>query len=187
VNGRSILPMVPAVAILTVRHLERRRNASTTAWPVGMTAGLTLGALLAMLVTWSDCQMARAARLSAQATEAEAQRGAGTLWFEGHWGFQYYLGPDAKISNYIQPAFKEGDFLAIPENNSYVPLPTKEEHAQRLEVIDAHGPRWLSTLNKAVGAGFYASAIGPLPFAIGRVPPEKTALFVIGPAPKGPQ
>jgi 4-amino-4-deoxy-L-arabinose transferase-like glycosyltransferase len=184
VNGRSILPLVPAVAILAVRHLERRSTAAEKAWPRGITAGLAVGALVAVLVEQADCQMAHAARLSAEATEAKYRHGTGTLWFEGHWGFQYYLGSlGAKISDTTQPAFKQGDYLAIPYNNSYI-IPPQGDQAQFLEIMNTDGPSWLSTLNKEVGAGFYASTIGPLPFALGRVPPERVIIYQMGPAPR---
>ena len=39
------------------------------------------------------------------------------------------------------------------------------------------GPRWLSTMSKPLGAGFYSSVWGPLPLAFGRVPPEDADIY----------
>jgi len=36
-----------------------------------------------------------------------------------------------------------------------------------------------------VGAGFYASVWGPLPFAFGQVPPERVLVYVAGQPPDG--
>jgi hypothetical protein len=33
--------------------------------------------------------------------------------------------------------------------------------------------RWMSTLSPELGAGFYSSVFGPLPFAVGGVAPER--------------
>jgi len=45
------------------------------------------------------------------------------------------------------------------------------------EIVTVPQSPFLATMSQPVGAGFFASIAGPLPFAFGRVPPEKTVVF----------
>jgi 4-amino-4-deoxy-L-arabinose transferase-like glycosyltransferase len=188
VNGRSILPMAPAVAILLARRLERNtpvagKDRNDIGFP-----GRAAGAIVAMLVANADFHLAKAARLSAEQTYARYVQPGQVLWFQGHWGFQYYiqrLDPNAKAINSGQSQTNPGDLVAVPLNNSNVrrlntPL------ARPWKALKISGPRWLSTNSEDVGAGFYASLWGPLPFAVGRVPPETVLVYVVGQRPDNP-
>jgi hypothetical protein len=73
--------------------------------------------------------------------------------------------------------FKPGEFIAVPDHNpSSISLAPGSVLAQGQFLVA--GPPWLTTMNDAVGAGFYGSFWGPLPFAFGRVPPEKVVIGV---------
>jgi 4-amino-4-deoxy-L-arabinose transferase-like glycosyltransferase len=87
VNGRSLLPMLPAVGIL----LARRWQHAGKLRPRALAAGVTASALLALLVAQSDFQLAVAVRRSAQESMARYGQNQAAVWFEGHWGFQYYM------------------------------------------------------------------------------------------------
>lgn len=172
INARSVLPMVPAVAILIARSLEQRREAGSNAGRMRLLVPLSLSAALAWWVAWSDFCLATAVRETTRQSHARYGNGAGNLWFQGHWGFQYYMEAyGAKAVDALRPAFKPGDHLATPSNNSNVQR-LKELAATEPGQILVKGPRWLATVSTAVGAGFYASLWGPLPFAFGHVPPE---------------
>jgi hypothetical protein len=70
-----------------------------------------------------------------------------------------------------QSLVRPGDFLYIPVNNTNV----HEIPAQALsEIVSVAYPSNLpiTTMNPAVGAGFYAHVWGPLPWAVGWPPPE---------------
>jgi len=183
VNGRSILPMAPAVGILLARRLEQGALTGKNPRQWDVLICLVVGAALALLVARADFLFATAVRQSAERTHAKYGRGRETLWFEGHWGFQYYmekLGSKAVATR--QSVAKQGDFLAIPLNNTNV-YPPDRKYALLLEVLSIHGPRWLTTTSDQVGAGFHSSVWGPLPFVFGRVPPERVFMYVIGPTP----
>jgi hypothetical protein len=186
VNGRSILPMVPAVAILIVRRLERNTavgwKPSKFAVPIALAASAALG----LLVARADYLFAVATQQTAVQTFARFGNEQKNLWFEGHWGFQYYMESSGFAALDVQRSqIKPGNILAIPENNTGIAPPNPEAVA-RQEEIEVHGPNFLSTMNVQVAAGFYASLRGPLPFAFGKVPPESVLLFFLktnGPAP----
>jgi 4-amino-4-deoxy-L-arabinose transferase-like glycosyltransferase len=176
VNGRSILPMTPAVGILIARGWEQKRPLGTTAWTPGVVLALAASAILSLLVARSDAQVAQTARRSAQATFAKYSHGPGKLWFQGHWGYQYYMDALGAVAlDLKQPALQAGDFLAVPLHNCFIFLP-KPDAASLVEVLTEPGPTWLTTWSPDVGAGFY-SFPGPLPFAFGRVPPDQVAVY----------
>src|ERR1035437_2883605 len=187
VNARSILPMAPAVGILIARRLEAGVLAGKKIRHGDLQICFAVGAALALLVTRADFRLATTVRQSTEQTVARCGQGGGTLWFEGHWGFQYYmekLGAKEVAAKKSTP--KSGDFLAIPLNNSNMTPPdSKEAHPWKAFLFQ--GPGRLATTSKEVGAGFYASLWGPLPFAFGSVPPETVLVYVLGTAPPSSQ
>src|SRR5258706_16211547 len=96
-----------------------------------------------------------------------------TLWFEGHWGFQYYMeGRGASPLDMRLSPLAIGDRVVIPGNNSNLfPFPP-DTVTPRARTDYAAFP-FLSTMSPDLGAGFYVDIWGPLPFAFGRVPPER--------------
>jgi hypothetical protein len=205
VNGRSLLPMAPAVAILLWRRIE------SSNWLKGPTyLGFAFGAaaLISVLVTRADYQLANTARTAAAEVRQTLDRSF-PIWFQGHWGFQYYAeaqGLSAFDLRYSQ--IKPGDLMVIPHDNvNRVVIPS--DMIESGETFNTRYPRiapgdlmvtprflqpgvyvipsymiepvatirelpcsWMSTMNRAVGADFYSNVWGPVPFALGRVPPE---------------
>jgi hypothetical protein len=66
---------------------------------------------------------------------------------------------------------EKGDLVILPGNGDNVRWRFEQTSTplQRL-LVPAHP--WLSTMNNATGAGFYADIWGPLPFALRGGPPE---------------
>jgi 4-amino-4-deoxy-L-arabinose transferase-like glycosyltransferase len=178
VNGRSILPMAPAVGILLARRLEEKTLARREAWTRGVAVCLAAGAALAFFVVRSDFLLANAVRESARETFAKYGRDHAAFWYEGHWGFQYYMDlSGAAPLDLKNPALKAGDALAMPVHNAFISQPDTAAADVR-EIIAVQGPRLLTTWSEDVGAGFYSSVPGPLPFAFGHVPPENVVVYV---------
>jgi hypothetical protein len=176
VNARSLLPLVPALAILVVRRLERN---SFAAKPVPL--ALTLGGALGMSVAHADFLYAIAVRQSAAETVTKFSPPNGNLWFQGHWGFQFYMEKwGALVIDTKHPGLKPGDHLAMPLSNTSL-LPIDPANTELLGTISVSGPQSLATWNPAVGGGFYAAVTGPLPFAFGRVPSEQVAVYLLKP------
>ena len=177
VNGRSILPMVPAMGILIVRRLEKQFPAGDKVWFRGTFICLAASAALALLVTRADVVLARAVRESARETCAKLHSDGRTIWFQGHWGFQFYMEQSgARAIDLANPALIPGDKFAVPVNNSNLRSPKLDLSAPG-EFIAVSKSRFLTTMDEFAGAGFYASLTGPLPFAFGAVPPERVAIF----------
>ena len=179
VNGRSLLPMAPAVAILAARRLDRLAPSSGAAAAARLLPA-AVAAALALAITRGDYRLAAAGREAAAAVERRTAGRTGTLWFFGHWGFQHYMEAiGAKPVDAATTRFQPGDLVAVPSNNTNTPALPVEWVAAR-EPIPLGGPRWVTTLHPALGAGFYASDFGPLPFSFGRPPPERCELIRIG-------
>jgi 4-amino-4-deoxy-L-arabinose transferase-like glycosyltransferase len=173
INGRSLLPMLPAVGILLARRWDvgGRRSPRALHW------GLAMSALLALLVAQSDYQLAVAVRRSAQAVFVRCAQSRQTIWFEGHWGFQYYLEQwGAAPVDFKHSRQLPGDILVVPQHNTDVAMPAPEIVGHR-DMLSVSCPSGCATWQGAVGAGFYSSVVGPLPFAFGRVPPENVLIF----------
>ena len=176
VNGRTILPLIPAVAILVVRRLEGR-NVS----PRRVAGVLAAGALLALLVARADFLQAEAVRENALQVLRKNLPTPGALWFQGHWGFQFYMQAfGARPLDLKNPGLRPGDKMAVPYANTDAKAMEPETTAL-LEIFTAGEPGWLSVWDQKTGAGFYAASAGPLPFAFGRTTPEHTAVYQLKP------
>jgi len=177
VNGRSILPMAPVAGILIARRLERDVAAGRKISPRSVAACLAASSLFALLVARADYLLSVAARQSARQVCACPRSEPGRLWFQGHWGFQYYMEAlGASAINNGHSVLKLGDILAVPSNNTNL-LPPGSEMIL-LKTFTIPGPYLLTTCNARAAAGFFfASVQGPLPFAFGSVPPETVALY----------
>jgi hypothetical protein len=180
VNERSILPMAPAVGILLVRALDRQGETGRQIkgwwrirWP------LILAAIVALSVCWADYTLAGTARDAAKTIRQAYKNQPNVIWFQGHWGFQYYMetyGGRALDFKGSRPLI--GDIIVFPVNNSNV-MPLLKDKVFLGKVFEFTPCRWLSTMNAPLGAGFYANIWGPLPFVLGRVPVEKYYVFFV--------
>lgn len=175
-NGRSILPLVPAAGILLARWIEQRGKSKKSTGTRSLAVGITAAALIAIGVAWADMRLADSARRAAKEIHAKYGGRDSRLWFEGHWGFQYYMEAlgampiDQKNSRFVP-----GDIIVVPENNTNISPPPKE-WTRAVETLEIPASRWIATMN--YGAGMYSDAFGPLPFAVGVVPPERYAIYV---------
>ncbi len=175
VNGRSLLPMAPAVGILLARRFQTQAARKKAASPGLNRLLIPLGAsaALSFLVAQADYLLASTVQDSALELREQYGQGAQTMWFEGHWGFQYYMEALGGRAYPMDPSvLQPGDTVSVPHNNSnlkYLNLPFVNYKFE--------GPEYLACMNLNVGAGFYSTVGGPLPFAFGRVPAERVMVY----------
>jgi 4-amino-4-deoxy-L-arabinose transferase-like glycosyltransferase len=189
ITSRTVLPMAPAVAILLIRRFKIStgvavavtggrglpilplRTAAATWWP------LLPAALVSLLITTADYKLADTARLASRSFQNRFRNEQGTVWFEGHWGFQYYMEQwGAKPLDRAERGMISGDVLIVPLSNSNVsptpPVPTTGPPEQ------VNYPQFLlATMSPEMHTGFYSSRWGPLPWVFGRIPPEQYLIF----------
>jgi hypothetical protein len=177
VNGRSLLPLVPAVAIVVIRRYERTR-ASARTWALW----LVLPAVaLSLLCATADSARANTTRDAAGRIAARAGQFDTRLLINGHWGFQYYLMQAGGI-----PCDAHGgdlyrdDIVATAFNNTNL-LPTNfdPDTFERIGHLDVVPFPFLTTMSEHANAGFYAGSWGPLPYAFGPAPAERYQLIML--------
>jgi 4-amino-4-deoxy-L-arabinose transferase-like glycosyltransferase len=178
VNGRSVLPMFPAIGILILRRLEASRGHDNVLRAKYIFIPLVPSLLIALSVTWADYEWADTARKAALDISHRYVNNQNTVWFQGHWGFQYYMEENsAKALNMNKSNILRGDIVITPSDNSNMfPLPEKK-FFNLVEVYKISPNRWLSTLSTSTGAGFYSSRWGPLPFVVGSAPESEYAIL----------
>lgn len=162
INGRSILPAIPAIAIVIARR--------TIGWPRWIVPALLVPALgLSLIVALADCSLAGANRAAADRLSRET--GPGRVWFSGHWGFQYYMMQNGAWPwDPQQGRARAGDWLIEPVNASNTE-PVLWDCDSVLRITEPTQP-FLATMQADCAAGFYSDIWGPLPFVFAKIPPE---------------
>jgi hypothetical protein len=190
VNGRSVLPLVPAAAVLIVRRLD----AGGARWRY---LSLVPSAALAFLVGWADYHQAGSAKLAAERLAERYVHPPEPCYSEGHWGFQYYAQLQGTVQWDVNSSYgRPGRYIIIPANNTNL-IPFEFGAITPVEIlfqpawpwlapVPVGNPRrvvpprpcfWLATMRESAGAGFYASIWGPLPFAFGPINADDTFVF----------
>jgi 4-amino-4-deoxy-L-arabinose transferase-like glycosyltransferase len=193
VNARSIFPAAPAVGILVVRRLERLQRLSAGWIQWRLMAPVAGAAILSMLVARADYQFANSARQAALEIHHRFADLPGTIWFEGHWGFQYYMEEHgAHILDTDTMHCEPGDLAVLPLNNCdlYMLPADSTEKIEPSVVVPTSAWDWTSkvfgghplgiaTMHPILLAGFYATGFGPLPFVFGDVPKDEYVLYQV--------
>jgi hypothetical protein len=183
-TGRTFLPAAPAIAILMVRRLERSaRLAPKNGHEPGapwLTISWSLAAGLAIAIALLDYGMGRSELRAATVIMRNFQAAGRTIYFEGHWGFQYYMQLlGGQPLDYVASKPQRGDLIVIPGNNTNTyPLRGRPHYDYRAEV---NTPSWGAVESLEMGAGYYVfmdQGGGPLPFVFGAAPKEPYYIHV---------
>ncbi|MBE7415327.1 MAG: glycosyltransferase family 39 protein [Deltaproteobacteria bacterium] len=157
INVRSILPMVPAVSILIMRAAEGR-GALRAYLPVIPAFAFSF------FITQADYNFANSARTAARLI-SDGYSGEGALWFQGHWGFQYYMESAGAVPIDTKGSvIRKGSMVAIPYNN--YGLKRFPDRLDKTGMVDSFPPQYVETMPQGGGAGFYAHQWGPMPFML---------------------
>jgi 4-amino-4-deoxy-L-arabinose transferase-like glycosyltransferase len=182
INARSVLPLIPAAAILIVRRLETMHHAWTRSLKLQVACGLIVSGVLSIWVAGADTRLANLAREAAQSVRGRTSNEVGTLWYEGHWGFQYYMEQLGALPvDALDFRIRPGDFVVVPENNARFAGFPPDVAFEKVAVLELPNPSGAALLNWQLGAGFYSSYWGPLPFAFGPAPPERYVIMRASP------
>lgn len=179
-NGRSNLPAAAALGILIVRRLERLRGEKRSAVAAPWIA-LAASAALSLAVTYSDYRWAEEVRRAAMGISRQFVKDDQVVYFQGHWGFQYYMeAGGARAMRFGQDSVGKNELLVVPTNNTQAVVPPLD-HAKQVARMIHREPSWLRTNSIDMSAGFYSSGLGALPFVFGAAPPD--AYYIV--VPKG--
>jgi 4-amino-4-deoxy-L-arabinose transferase-like glycosyltransferase len=182
INVRSVLPLIPAAGILLARRLDKVLAASLRPMTLKVAVALLLCSFISVWIARADAELANSARRAATLVWEKTRNRGGTLWFAGHWGFQYYMELlGGRPVDWDHPMLRPGDFVVMPLNNANMRI-VNPEYVASQEYYEVPMHSWAGTISPRLGAGFYSSYWGPLPFAIGRISPERYWVVQISPA-----
>jgi 4-amino-4-deoxy-L-arabinose transferase-like glycosyltransferase len=177
-TSRTFLPLAPAVAIWGLRALDRRQAMmKRAANRLGLAVIVLLGLVLSLAVAAADASWANSARQAASMIPEFLFTRDGIdsarLWFQGHWGFQYYMEQQgSRPIDFTRSKLLPDEFVVIPNlqsNTTFLP-PAAADTEQPLGF---HVLQGVSTISPVAGAQFYMSQIGlPFPYAFGPNVPE---------------
>jgi len=179
VNARIFLPMVPAAGILVMRRISGRTPSHSSKDFLHILP-LVPALLLALWLNWSDYSLADSARRATAEIRQRYGNHEGTLWFLGHWGFQYYMEAiGAKAIDFEKSTLVPGDRLVVPLNNTNIYSIKSDNSLGIIDELRYPSGRGLSTMDSSLGAGFYTDLWGPLPFAFGKTADERYEIFLV--------
>ena len=179
INGRSVLPMVPAIGIFLARRIGKNRNnpISPTTWRIFLP--LAPAVCISLCVCLADYSLANTARDAAAAISQKFASSKRSVWFQGHWGFQYYMqAAGCKALDFKKNRTKQGDIVVIPLNNTNIKsLPFTNSSP---DTIFSFAPiLWCGTMSRKLNSGFYSDWKGPAPFIFGPMPKEEYMIFIV--------
>lgn len=164
VNGRSLLIAAPALGIIMMRKVEKQQCSGQPPAVYSFIIPLAFSLFIALAVAQADYRFANSQREAAYRIARNFST-QGRTWFQGHWGFQYYMELlGARPLEYLETKFHKGDVAVVPENNTFVDKLPDNLKVNRLSLSVAG---WLSTMNKFEGTAFHSGSWGPVPFKFG--------------------
>jgi len=183
VSARNVLPMAPFIGVLAVRWIERARMDATTpalapakGWFIAVAALLPV----AVLVLRADVRLAESEHDAAMMVHDFAiAAGSPRVWFQGHWGFQYYMQQwGAQEVDMNSSHCAKGDLLVLAWDNTNISdIPTRA--VRRLARVKPLPTYWIASLHLQMMAGFHSDLYGPLPYAIGNGRAERFDIYVL--------
>lgn len=178
INARSLLPAAPLVGMLIVRQWERSHAevASRARATAPLAAFVGLGLAATIWITWGDYRTAVTFRRAAVGAAARYSDPANPPWFQGHWGFQYYMQQaGARPMDYAaSPVARPGDRVIVPRFGNHLRIPTSAE-ARLIDTTFTPYEVPLATLSDELQAMFYAQAA--FPFRIVQQKPAECLIF----------
>lgn len=173
ISARAILPIAAASGILIMRSLDGGTRQITLS---RLLPALIAGFLVSFSASLADYSLAETARSSASAIIKRYTEEGRSIWFQGHWGFQFYMEENgAKAIDFRRSFIAPGDIIATPLNaTNRRAMPAG--FTEYIEEMRVPALSWASTMGLDSGAGFYASEWGPVPLRFGRT---KDEVFVV--------
>jgi 4-amino-4-deoxy-L-arabinose transferase-like glycosyltransferase len=187
---RHLLVALVPLLILLFRWFER----SPQHWRTVRTlaAGLLcLQGVVALAVNVSDYQYADSYRRFARRAVEMFQGQPKTVWFVGHWGWQFYAGRAGfRMMNRDGPYPTTGDVLIWPQKVHVGDVMSANPDLRlRLELVNSFEYRTglpIRTMNVEAGAGFYATIRRRIPYRFDiRSPLEVFRVYRVMPANPG--
>lgn len=161
---KYLVPSAPAAALLLARLLAAPAP-SRVVRPL-ITAVGTCGLVLGLLIAHADAAFAALGRHAAAQFIAPAVAQGRTVWFVGHWGYQWYaLHAGGRPLTRTPPVPAAGDLVVASARTHGAEMIELVKHRRAVATIvhDAPGGRIMGS-----GAGFFSNHWGDLPWTWSR-------------------
>lgn len=165
--ARSFVPLIAPVALLISRELGRTNVDARLA-----AAAVVACCVITLVAAGADAQFANASRTAARQIFERYGGDPHTKWFEGHWGFQYYMTQVGGVPADVRTSVAHGKDLWFTPTNSSAVFETLPPN-RLIDTIALRGSFPMSVMNRESRAGFYSDYMGPMPYVFGRPPTEK--------------
>jgi hypothetical protein len=183
VAARNLLPMIPALAILVAMRPARdeasggrKYSAAQEQKPLPLApfaVASALGLAVGVVAMWADADWAGGVRRTAGELAAKYQAEGKQVYFQGHWGFQYYMErAGAKAQDFRNPVPGASTIVVVPANNTNIE-PRAIPGWQLLDVRKETAGGGLYVNDPVSSAGFYCHIMGLLPLALAVETPDQ--------------
>ncbi|MEA2011780.1 MAG: hypothetical protein U9O87_01650 [Verrucomicrobiota bacterium] len=179
-NARTLLPMLPAVSILLIRRLDFLYNLKKRKTKILFLLFLMPITLTSLFIGYADKKNANAQKIVAEKITHALKDYSGEIYFQGHWGFQYYMESLGHIPfNINKPQVKKGDIIISPLNNTNVKSLGGKYYWSigSLQIIPCP---WLTTHSRKNKVSLYSGYWGLLPFVFTKVEPDLYMISIFG-------
>jgi len=175
INARSFILLVPVVGILLSNRLEEWGGNKKTIKRSISYSMIGIAGLVSVATVHADFVRAGMARTAAKEIMMKYNK-IGNVWFQGHWGFQYYMEKlGASPMNLKGTEVQPGDFVIIPVNNTGLAL--LHDRFKMIDEFNYPQGSFVATMSPNVSAGFYSSIWGPMPYVVETPGKERYLVF----------
>lgn len=179
INGRSLLPAIVPAGILAARTLDARSPLAPAKrqWP--FFTPLIPAACVALAVSWADYRQANSVRDVARYILEELGDESQTVWYQGHWGFQYYMDRYGGKHLDIRGTYVNAGDLVVTPRYAMSSHDMLSELAASSGYVPVRTVSWVAVWNPERGVGYYADNWGPAPYAFIDVPPDRYTVVTL--------
>jgi 4-amino-4-deoxy-L-arabinose transferase-like glycosyltransferase len=183
VAARNVLPLIPALALLAAMNpspvgssggrsesqMQRKRGLPLIPFAVASALGL----ILSVLATWADFDWAGRVRQAAAELDTKYEAQGKKVYFQGHWGFQYYMeaaGARCQDANHVVAGPDVTTVLAFNSSNV---VPSAFSGWQLVETREDRSGEGFYLTDPSSSAGFYSHLLGLLPLSFTSAKPDR--------------
>jgi hypothetical protein len=176
--SKYLLAAAPAAALIVARELAAAPVQRARAVFAGT---LAAGVVVGVLVLRADAAFAGFGKRAAEELIAKNVASGRRVWFDGHWGFQWYAERAGGMPVTITEPFPQaGDLIvSCPQSLGYMLKRLTQPHrlVDRMEDKTPGG----RILNRSAYAGFYTNRLGNLPWSWSAEPLARCDLVEVTP------
>jgi hypothetical protein len=175
--SKFLVAAAPAAALAVARALSRAPAVRARA----VLAGTVLaGAVLGILILRADAVFAGLGRRAAAELIPSTGAIARTIWFDGHWGFQWYAEKAGARPLSLEPPSPEARDLIVSSDLTGLGFLDHFPTRRLLATVTETRPGG-RVMSRAAGAGFFTNDFGLLPWAWGNDTLDRYDLWVLDP------